>query len=227
MNDAPTTPVGAPVMHLDRVAKFYGAKLVFARVSLDLEKGRILLVAGPNGAGKSTLLRIMAGLEQETRGKVEINAPENRIGFLGHQTFIYPRLSGIENLRFWSKIYGMKFSDDALLRSLERMELKHAAHELAGHYSRGMAQRLSLARVFMLDPELVFLDEPSTGLDVRSTQIMLREIKDARDRGASIVWVSHNLERDLHTGDLILELKDNMVSYFGPTSEFELEVCKI
>ncbi|MGE4296459.1 MAG: heme ABC exporter ATP-binding protein CcmA [Desulfovibrionaceae bacterium] len=206
-----------------KLAKFYGAKLVFKDVTLAIGPGEIVLVAGPNGAGKSTLLKIMAGLARPTRGTVQHAIGPEKIGYLGHQTFIYPDLTGLENLAFWARAYGLPATRDALLAALDRMELAHAAHERAGGYSRGMAQRLNLARVFLPEPSLVLLDEPGTGLDRRSGAIMHREIKAARARGGSLVWISHHVERDLCLADRVLALGGKRVEYLGPATGYVVE----
>ncbi len=213
------TSLPGPVLALDAVAKFYGPRLVFKNVSLELAAGEILLVAGPNGAGKSTLLKVMAGLERPSAGRVS-RAPEpEKLGYLGHHTCLYPELTGLENLRFWSRLFDLCLSDDALLSSLRRLGLEGAARERAGRYSRGMAQRLNLARAFLPEPSCVLLDEPSTGLDRDSRAVLSREIRDASARGASVVWVSHHVEQDMALAHRALCLDKRKVAYLGPASD--------
>lgn len=208
------------VLTLDRVAKFYGDKLVLRDVSLELPAGSVLLVAGENGAGKSTLLKVMAGLSRPSAGEVRQGIPQRLVGYLGHQTFLYPRLTALENLRFWARLFEVPAEEPRLLEALARMGLAAAAHEEAGTFSRGMAQRLSLARVFLTAPQLVFLDEPGAGLDVRSREVLRREIAAARDRGAALVWVSHALAEDQGSADLVLCLERGRAAYFGPAASF-------
>ncbi len=194
------------VLRCADLAKRFGDKAVFAGVGLSLEAGRVLLVVGENGAGKSTLLRVLSGLSRPSAGTVERAAPPERTGFLGHRTFLYPRLSAVDNLRFWARLFGLPSGEDDVLPLLERVGLTHAAFEEAGSFSRGMAQRLSLARVLLPEPELIFLDEPATGLDTASRALLRQEIAAARERGASLVWVSHDLAGDLALADAVLEL---------------------
>ncbi len=208
------------VLTLERVAKFYGDKPVLREVSLALAPGRVLLVAGENGAGKSTLLKVMAGLARPSAGRVEQGVDQARVAYLGHATFLYPRLTAVENLRFWARLYGVPGGDAALGAALEQVGLAAAAHEEAGTFSRGMVQRLALARVFLTDPRLVFLDEPGTGLDVRSRAVMRAEIAAARERGAALVWVSHALAEDLAAADDVLLLEKGRVAYLGPAAGF-------
>lgn len=209
------------LIRLADVAKFYGSKLVFKNLSLELGAGSVLLLVGANGAGKSTLLKIMAGLSRPSSGSVELGAPPERIGYVGHQTFIYPKLSALENLRFWARLHGLGGGDAPLLAALERVDLARAAHEAAGGFSRGMAQRLSLARAFMTAPDLLFLDEPGTGLDRRSAAVLHREIASARERGAGVVWISHDVAGDLGRADLVFAIEDRRCAYFGPAAAFE------
>jgi len=210
------------VLTLERVAKFYGDKPVLREVSLALAPGRVLLVAGENGAGKSTLLKVMAGLARPSAGTVSQGVDQARVAYLGHATFLYPRLTAVENLRFWAKLFGLPGDEAALVAALARVGLERAAHEEAGAFSRGMVQRLALARVFLTDPRLIFLDEPGTGLDVRSRAVMRAEIAAAKERGASLAWVSHALAEDLACADDVLLLEKGRVAYLGPAGEFVL-----
>jgi heme exporter protein A len=211
---------------LDKVAKFYGTKLIIKDVTCTVEAGTVTILAGPNGAGKSTLLKIMAGLARPSAGAVECNAGDAGVGYVGHQTFIYPDLSAMENLSFWSSVHDLNIGENELLEALERVELKRFAFERAGTFSRGMAQRLNLARVFLLNPSLILLDEPGTGLDVRSMSILHNEIAAARERGAGLVWISHSVAADLVRADSVLAIRDKRVDYYGPASGYTPEaVC--
>ncbi|SKA65552.1 ABC transporter ATP-binding protein [Desulfobaculum bizertense] len=208
------------MLRLNKLSKFYGSKLVLKNISFELPKGKVLLLVGENGAGKSTLLKVMSGLARSSGGDMECRVAQDKIAYVGHQTFIYPALTAMENLRFWAKLYQRKDDEDFLMSVLERVELRAAAYEEAGTFSRGMAQRLSLARVFMLEPELLFLDEPGTGLDQRSLGILHREIAAARERGATVVWVSHDVKDDLRRADMVCEIARHSLGYFGPAQDY-------
>ncbi len=216
------------MLRLSGVAKFYGQRLIFKGVSLNLEAGSVLLLVGGNGSGKSTLLKIMAGLSRPSAGTVECLAGPEKMAYLGHQTFIYPALSALENLLFWGRLYktpaalmGSAFLKTAAEQALERVELSPFAEEKAGTFSRGMAQRLNLARVFLQEPQVILLDEPGTGLDVRSAKILQREIIAARERGAATVWISHTLADDLPLADQVLALGKSRVLYCGEAHGFD------
>ncbi len=209
------------LLSVKKVAKFFGPKLVFKDVSCELRAGEVLLVAGPNGAGKSTLMKIMAGLSRPAAGEVCLKLDPEQVAYLGHATFIYPGLSARANLSFWAGMYGLKPSQEELDAVLERVGLLRAAEEKAGGFSRGMAQRLNLARVYLVQPGLIFLDEPGTGLDVKSLATLRREIDAFRGMGVSIVWVSHHLLEDVNMADTVLSLANRRMDYYGPASGFD------
>ncbi|MFP5238260.1 MAG: ATP-binding cassette domain-containing protein [Acidobacteriota bacterium] len=212
------------MLRLTSVAKFYGERLVFKGVDLELRPGRVLMVVGANGAGKSTLLRVMAGLSRPSAGELSCSLDKGQMAYLGHQTFIYPEDTALENLRFWTGLYGLGLGDEALEAALERVGLKKFSQERAGNFSRGMAQRLNLARVFCIAPRLLFLDEPDTGLDEASRVILHQEIERAGQGERSVVWVSHHLERDLAKADEVLHLDRGRVAYHGPVAGFDTSV---
>ncbi len=208
------------LLTLVKVSKFYGSRLIIKDISLTVARSSVTLLAGPNGAGKSTLMKIMAGLSRPDSGNVTLSVPDEKIGYLGHQTFIYPDLTAVENLAFWSKLHSLHHTEDALVAALHRMDLKRFAFERAGAFSRGMAQRLNLARLLLLGPELILLDEPGTGLDVRSLGILHREIATARDQGAGLVWISHSVADDLKRADHVIAIENKTMRYNGPATRY-------
>jgi heme exporter protein A len=212
------------LLSLRDIARVYGPRLIFRDVSFDVRRGSVTLLAGANGAGKSTLLKIMAGLLRPSAGEVIAHhggrGKEIRIGYLGHRTFLYPGLSALENLRFWAGLHGLDHGDATLADILERMELAPFAGEKAGTFSRGMAQRLNLARVFLLAPDLLLLDEPGTGLDTRSTAVLDREIRACRAAGSGIVWITHNPAFDAGRADMVALLAGKGLRFYGPAADF-------
>ena len=204
-----------------RVGKFFGSKLVLRNVSAQVCAGQALLVVGGNGAGKTTLLKIMAGLCRPTAGEVELRVDPAECAYLGHATFLYPRLSASANLTFWGRMYGRTPTRAEITAVLDRVGLSRVIDEPAGTFSRGMAQRLNLARVFLINPKLVFLDEPGTGLDPASQELLRREIGALKASGAAVVWVSHHLAADLPSAESVLYLKDSGAAYFGSAAAFD------
>jgi len=210
-----------PLLELRGVGKFYGEKPVLKKINLTVEAGRSLMIVGANGAGKSTLLSIMSGLARPSMGEVRCLVDSGEIGYLGHKTFLYPRLTARENLAFWARMHGRSLAERECLDVLTRVGLSRSAEERAGTFSRGMSQRLNLARVFLQAPRLLFLDEPGSGLDARSAETLRTEIAEAGRRGAAVVFVSHDLGHDQALADMILYLDKARASYYGPAEDFD------
>ncbi len=221
----------SPLLELRKISKFYGEKLVFRNVSCQFERGSISLLAGANGAGKSSLLKIIAGLAKASKGEVffypcaDLRENLPRIGYLGHADFLYPGLTALENLAFWRDAHGLGLAKSELLRLLERVGLYRHAHDRAAGFSRGMAQKLNLARVLMPAPDLLLLDEPGSGLDKAAQMLLKEEILAARARGAAVIWVSHDWDRDAAFADQLLYLERQGLAYAGAPDTFHLASC--
>ncbi|MBO4301429.1 MAG: ABC transporter ATP-binding protein [Desulfovibrio sp.] len=207
------------MLQLECVAKIYGHKVIFKEISCCVAPGSVTLVAGANGAGKSTLMRVMAGLSRPSAGRV-IVSDDVRVGYLGHATFLYPGLTAVENLSFWNRAYGLSLSTGELGKVLARVGLEAYSQERVGCFSRGMAQRLNLARVLMQNPDLLLLDEPCSGLDTSSQTQLRQEIQAARHRGACVVLISHDLMADGPLADHLLVLARHRLSYSGPPQNY-------
>lgn len=204
------------VLSLHKVVKFYGEKLIFRNLNFVGLPGRLYLILGTNGSGKSTLLRLMAGLSSPSGGNI-CYAKRRNIAYLAHATFIYPNLTALQNLRFWSSAYGINFAHkDLFINILERVGLDSYAHEKAKIFSRGMAQRLNFARCLLLEPNLMLLDEPYTGLDQQSQSLIANEIKNLRNSGTCIVQVSHSPQTDGVLADHIFEVAKANLNRVSP-----------
>lgn len=208
------------MLKLTGIGKMFGDRVVLKKISLETVPGTVSLLVGANGAGKTTLLKIMAGLIKPSTGTVECRCEQGELGYLGHATFLYPGLSALENLTFWSRLYGLGADRAHLLALLERVELARFAEERAGSFSRGMAQRLNLARILLQSPRILLLDEPGTGLDTRSLSLLRREIGEARAHGAVIVWISHDLAGDAPYADRILAIANKTLVYDGSPADW-------
>lgn len=206
------------MLALHDIAHFYGPRLILKHISLEISAGVSLLI-GPNGAGKTTLLSIMGGLISPTTGNISF--PEDcRVAMLGHNTFLYPELSGIENLQFWAKLYDISPTPKMLEDALEQVNLAKFGQEQAGTYSRGMAQRLSLARLLLVKPDIMLLDEPGTGLDTLSLRTLHKIIEEQAGKGTTIVWVSHSLETDWPFADWIIRLENATIAHHLPAADY-------
>lgn len=206
------------MIRLEGVARFYGEKVVLRKLDCSFSAGQVSLVSGENGAGKSTLLQVMAGLTRPSMGNI-YRKEDLRIGFLGHATFVYDNLTAIENLDFWNKALGLGLKRPELLASLEHVGLGRHADEQARVFSRGMSQRLALARILISDPDLLLLDEPATGLDAGAHSLLAEEIRQARIKGKCVVMVSHDLAADMILADRQLVLARGRINYDGPPAD--------
>lgn len=202
-----------PVITFSSISKMYDLRLLYKNVSFCLYPNQTVLVTGKNGSGKSTLLKMLAGLTPPTQGKITCTAEKEDIGYLGHQTFIYPHLSAFENLLFWTKAAG-KFSvgEQEIYTVLKTVFLDKFAHDNAGIFSRGMAQRLNIARIILQNPKILLLDEPGTGLDKESKELLCRVIGGFQKQNACILWVSHNPAEDAAFASHILHIEKQCVT---------------
>lgn len=200
------------ILELKHVAKAYGRKAVLRDVSCALESGSVNLLTGRNGSGKSTLMRLMAGLARPTRGTIRRPKGDAPIGYVAHATFLYPNLTALENLAFWNRAAGMSLSEGDIRKGLDRVGLGPYANERAGCFSRGMAQRLNLARLLLQSPRLWLLDEPGTGLDIESLATLRTEIAAARDDGVCVVLITHDPEGDGPLADRRLTLEEGRLA---------------
>lgn len=177
------------------VSKRFGRIWALRDVTLEVSGGETLVVFGANGAGKTTLLRVVSGLMRPTSGAVAIDggdprAHRARIGYLGHDPYVYPHLSAAENLAFFARLYGVPAAraDEAL----ERVELAAKQDWLVWTLSRGEVQRVALARAVLHDPEVLLVDEPFAGLDEASAASLPGLLKR---EGRTLVVATHDVER--------------------------------
>lgn len=182
------------------VAKYFGRFSALRCLDLTVAAGEFIALFGRNGAGKTTLLRIIAGLTRPTAGNVQISAapgqpsPRTRglMGFLSHNTALYADLTAIENLSFYARIHGLSFSQSDLESTIRRVGLEGREREVVRNYSRGMQQRLAIARAFLHDPEIYLLDEPFTGLDPMGVEFLKEYLIEARSRGKTCLMAIHD-----------------------------------
>ncbi len=186
------------------VSKRFGPRLALRSVDLQVERGQLVALLGPNGAGKSTLLRILASLARPTLGEVTIAgsrlpeqaaAARERLGFVGHQTFLYGDLSAEENLAFFTRLYRVGRPSQRISELLKAFELYTRRNEPVRSFSRGMQQRLSLARALVHRPRVLLLDEPHSGLDRESVGILDDLLKRQIRQGVAILMATHDLQR--------------------------------
>lgn len=197
------------------VTKVFGRHRALHRVNLTLQSGTITALLGPNGAGKTTLLELFSTLSRPTSGHMRFGdfpseqgtLARGRIGLLSHQPLTYGDLTALENVVLFARLYGVKEPVQEAERLLGEFGLADAAHRLAKAFSRGMRQRLGLARALVGSPSLVLLDEPFTGLDRASTDTVLTQVAELRTQGAMVLMVSHDVETTAELADRAMVLR--------------------
>lgn len=197
------------------VAKYFGRFSALRDLTLTIQPGDFVALFGRNGAGKTTLLRILAGLTRPSSGSVEIHCPSPQspqlargmMGYLSHNTALYADLTGIENLRFYARLHNLHASDRELEERVGRVGLAGRGRDPVRNYSRGMQQRLAIARAFMHDPSILLLDEPFTGLDQQGTEFLKRHLGEARRLSKTCVMAIHDpmLGHELATRLVVIE----------------------
>ena len=193
--------------------KRFGRTAALRGIDLEVAPGESLAVLGPNGAGKSTLLRLVAGLSRPSAGTLRVaghpatrREARARVGYVGHATLLYPALTARENLIFAGRLHGVPQPDARADALLDDEGLAGVALRPAGDFSRGMAQRLSIARGLVHDPEIVLLDEPFTGLDRRSADRLAARLGLLHQEGRTVVLVTHDLPRALQVAERAIVL---------------------
>ncbi|QOY91218.1 heme ABC exporter ATP-binding protein CcmA [Paludibaculum fermentans] len=207
---------------VEGVWKFYGDYAALREVSFDIEPGQCVALLGRNGAGKTTLIRILAGLSRPSRGVVKVfdtdfqnRTTRNRIGILGHGIAIYDELSAYENLRLFASLYGLEKPDAAANHWLERTGLDRVKDSLVREFSRGMRQRLAVARAFLHDPQMLLLDEPFTALDDRAIALLQNLLRDALKEGRTVLMSTHQLREALELATHVVLINRGKLAHRG------------
>lgn len=214
-------------VEVDRVWKYYGDFPALHDISFEVAEGDCVALLGRNGAGKTTLLRIIAGLSRAAKGEVRIHgedartgATRHRIGVLGHGIAVYDELSAIENLRIFGALYNVPDPEKRAREWLERTGLDHVRDGLVREFSRGMRQRLAVARAFLHEPNVLLLDEPFTALDDRAIAVLQGLLNHAKDSGHTIIMSTHQLREALELASHVVLINRGGVGYYGDrTSE--------
>lgn len=201
--------------------KSFGVLQVLKGISLQINRGEIVALLGKNGAGKTTFIKILATLSQPSSGAIQIagmdlklraNSVRQKLGLLSHNPFLYGDLSAEENLNFFGKMYGVPSLKERIAELLDRVELTTRRYDLVRTFSRGMQQRLAIARAILHQPQILLLDEPFTGLDVNAGRILTDLLHSLQAQGLTILSSTHQVDFALKHCDRVLVLNEGILA---------------
>ncbi len=218
-------------IQVEDIQKTFGNQYALRAVKFGLNQGEFLTIFGPNGAGKTTLIRILSTLTKATAGDFTISgiSPQKEpekirgvIGVIGHQTFLYENLSAAENLHFYGKLYDVKNLPEKIEKILQDVGLGLRENDRVRTFSRGMQQRLSIARAMLHDPQVLLLDEPYTGLDQHASEMLSGWLKELRLKNRTTLMVTHDIERGIDLADRVAILVKGKLVFNEPRKNIDL-----
>jgi heme exporter protein A len=218
---------------IEKLIKTFGFYPVLRGIDLHVERGQFLALLGPNGSGKTTLLRILAGLAKPTSGTItiggwtipdEIFAIRQQLGVVSHLPLLYDMLTAEENLLFFARLYNLPVEEraDRVHEILKLVGLHKRAHNLVRTYSRGMQQRLAIARAILHDPAILLFDEPYTGLDQNGAALLdelLEEVAGIGENQRTAIMTTHDLHRALHHATHVVILSQGRIGYYSAADD--------
>ncbi len=205
------------MIHVDNIVKSFGSKTALDHISFRVQRGQYVALLGANGAGKTTLTRILATLTRPTSGEIRVASfspkkdPQkirSRIGVMSHHSYLYGDLSAEENLRFYGRMYGVKNLSVRMDTLLKKVGLIARRYDLVRTFSRGMQQRLSLARALLHEPSVLLLDEPFAGLDVNATEMVKELLDELIARDNTVLLTVHDIDYAMENAHRVLILKE-------------------
>ena len=225
------TVTQTPAIQVRQLAKSCGHQVALRGVDLCVDEGEFLTLFGPNGAGKTTLIRILASLARPTAGSVYVQGEDlgkmatalrRSIGLISHNPLLYGDLTPDENLLFFAKMYDLPQSGQRIDEVLEQVGLSARRRDPVRTFSRGMVQRLTIARAILHDPAIMLLDEPYTGLDLQAADMLREVLQDLAALNRTVILTTHNLEQGLEMCDRAAILNRGRVAWQGVRSEIDL-----
>ncbi len=210
------------MIEIKKLVKAFGSRVVLRGIDLHIPPGQFVTLMGANGAGKTTLLNIVATLSKLTAGQVIIGGVDIRaqaayirryIGLVSHKTLLYDDLSAEQNLTFYAKMYDVEDRERRIETVLQQVGLWGRQKDPVRTYSRGMQQRLAIARAILHDPPILLLDEPDTGLDQHAAGMLADLLAAVDTHRRTVLMTSHNLERSFNLGDRVLILANGKIAY--------------
>lgn len=207
--------------------KTYGNFDALKGVSIKIQRGEFFTLFGPNGAGKTTLIKLLATLTGPTSGSLEVFGYDAKsevkpirsiIGVISHDTYLYENLSAFENIKFFAELYGLSSIEQRVSTVIEQVGLKSRMHDLVRNFSRGMKQRLTVARAIVHEPKILLLDEPYTGLDLNGAQIFGEMLSDLKTQNRTILMTTHNIDEGLGLSDRVGILMKGKIVFEGSSN---------
>jgi len=230
-----SVPPSAPAIEVRNLVKTFSEFYALRGISLQVATGECLSIFGPNGAGKTTFLRILSAISRPSSGDILFDGKpleeavfsiRRRLGVIGHQSFLYDDLTAEENLFFYARLYDVTRPADRIREILNEVGLRERARDRVRTYSRGMQQRLSIARAMLHDPALLFLDEPYTGLDQHAASMLTTWLSKLRSERRTILLVTHDLEQGLALADRVVIFLRGKVAWEKPASAIDRQTLR-
>jgi len=223
------------MIQLQQITKTFGARIVLRNLNLTIQEGDFITLMGANGVGKTTLLHLVASLSKPTAGNIIINgynlaqnAQELRrfIGLVSHKTLLYDDLTADQNLQFYAKLYNVPQVTARIETLLQQVGLWGRQHDPVRVYSRGMQQRLSIARALLHNPPILLLDEPDTGLDQQAAAKLSNLLLEVSGQQRTILMTTHNFEWGVSKGNRVVILARGQVVYDVATAQVSAETIR-
>lgn len=215
------------LISISAVHKRFGRKPVLRGVDLSVSAGQVVALLGANGAGKTTLMRLISGLVKPDRGEIELGGVKQSrqlhelrryIGLVAHLPLLYDQLSGWENLEFFARLYDMQQPKERIEEVLHAVDLWRRRNDAVRTYSRGMVQRLAIGRAILHNPPVLLLDEPDTGLDPASAEMLHELLKRSGNEQRAVLLTTHNLDRAIEWSDEICILRNGTINERYPST---------
>ena len=212
MSEEKHSPSPEFAIQVKGLKKSFGLLDALRGIEFELKQGEFLTIFGPNGAGKTTLLKILSSLTQPTSGSAFVAGYDvllgeaglrREIGVISHASCLYEGLTAYENILFYAKMYNIDDPETRSAQVIDEVGLKPRMYDRVHTFSRGMLQRLSIARAVVHDPSVLFLDEPFTGLDQHATKVFQEQLASLHTKKRTVIMTTHDLARGLETCDRV------------------------
>ncbi len=229
------TALSNVIIEVNGLTRSFGKIVALECIDLNLREGEFLTVFGPNGAGKTTLIGVLSTLVKPTSGKIlffgksvkdDSNHLRRSIGVIEHQPLLYNRLTALENLKFYGRMYGIDPLEERIEEVLEEVHLLERANDISGTFSRGMLQRLSIARAMLHQPLVYLLDEPYSGLDQHSGDRLRDMLAKLKSQGKTILMTTHNMERGFELSDRNVIMVNGKIEYDTPGEGIDVDTIR-